>query len=220
VREIRDPGRPVHPTGGREIREEPVPLEVDPRVDVVHDFSREAGDTDARIEARRPEPEEPTPRVRTAVPPEPHVVAPPGALPDELLEREVLRPPSRDEVRAHGCRRIRAREEDAAGVADSAHERDAIRREPPRGSHPLQELGAGAGQRHVDGVGRDPLGRVREAGERSRIRREADVAAPDGRQHDVSERRVRRQQKRDEQQTAQDGDPGSHETVTILRSGT
>ena len=126
--------------------------------------------------------------------PEPDVVPAAWAAAYELLERDVLRPASRDEVRAHRRRGVRPVEEDAPGVAKSAPERNAVGLRPARRAHGGEEVTARRDDSDVDRVGGNSFSRVAHA-RQCDGRRQDPVSAPDRGQDDVGERRVGRQEK-------------------------
>lgn len=165
---------------------------------MVHHLAGEAGDADASIEARRAEPERESAPVLASETPEPDMMAPARAAAGELLEREILRPAPRDEVRAHRGRRIGSVEEDAAGVAQTGRERDSVGGGPAGGAHREDELAAGSDERQVDRIRRDPFGGVREPG-KSGLARQPGVPPPDRGHHDVGERRVGGQGEREKE---------------------
>jgi hypothetical protein len=127
---------------------------------VVHHLAREVRDPDVAVEARGAQPHRPAVFLES---PESHVVAAPWALPDRPLERDVLRPAPADEVRAHWSGEVRPVEEHASGVAQAAAQADPVRLRPTCGPHRRFEVGLGPDERQVDRVGRNPLGRVRQA---------------------------------------------------------
>lgn len=164
-------------------------LDVDEWIDVVHDLAGEPGNADAAIEARCAEPQHAAAAVGLHLSPETHVMPAPRAVPGEALEREVLRTPAGDEVSAHGRRRIGAAKKDAAGVFQSAPERDAIRLRPAGRRHRRDHLCACSHDRDVDRIGGNPLRRVAHPRQGHR-RRQVGAASPDRRHHAVRDRRV------------------------------
>lgn len=173
-----------------EIADELVALSVDRRVDVVHDLAREAGHSHARIEARGAQPQDTATRIGLADPPEADVVLTARALSDSLLERKVLRPPWRDEVRAHRSGRVSPVEENALRVAQSALPGDAIGQGPAGGAHRDRDVAPGSDDRHVDRVRRDSLDGVSQPG-KHKVLGKLCLASPDRRQHTVRNACVR-----------------------------
>jgi hypothetical protein len=114
---------------------------------VVHDLAREPRDADAPIEARGAQPQDAATRVLVYLPPEADVVPAAWALPDDLLEGEILGPPARDEVRAHRSGGVRPVEENASRVAQSAPPRDGIGQGPAGGAHRDDDITAGSDDR-------------------------------------------------------------------------
>jgi hypothetical protein len=173
-----------------EITDELVALSVDRGVDVVHHLAGELRHANAPIEARGAQPQHAAASVRVTLPPEPDVMAPARTLSDDLLEGEVLGPPTRHEVRAHRRGGIGPVEENAARIAQPALQTDAVRLRPSRGAHRVDDVAGGPDDRHVDRVCRDPLGGVGQAGE-SEILGELRMAPPDRGQHTVCNACVR-----------------------------